>query len=228
MSSKPTKTDKEEQHLLELRGKFKGELLSWVTNPDREITQDVDALLDHVMKDRRRRIEVFLTALASKYVQRSVYLVGQMPGIEQELLRPERLHTMKNSDLIRLLGLVSNHVDSAAQFLRNFVSDDDLKSEPLPSPGSEFAEGADIDQDAVSDEDKAAAEALPVESRRRIDLVLRKVLGAMSSIDPNVGTALPPPQKTVEVETVDSKPPKKKSDKKKATKKRSAKSKDGE
>lgn len=201
-SNKLTKAEKDEAAILQVRGKFKGELLKWVTSPEREITQDVDKLLDQVMKDRRRRIEVFLTALASKYVERSVYLISQMPGLEEELLRPERLRTMKNSDLIRLLGLVSNHVDSAAQFLKSFVSDDDLKSEPLPSPGSEFAEGADadVDEDGVSDEERAAVASMPVESRRRMDLVLRKVLGAMASMDQAAEVPmLPPGEKVVDV-----------------------------
>ncbi len=171
------KADQDEARILRARGKFVPELLRWVTSPEHEITQDVDRIIDRVVKDRRRRIEVFLTALAKKYVERAVYFLGEMPRIEEELLDPDRIKTMKNSDLIRLLGVVADQVKDSSEFLRNFVSDDDLRAEPLPTPGAEFTtEPKEVEVEAVSDEDREAVEELSTESRQRIGGVLRKML----------------------------------------------------
>ena len=213
MSSKKI-VKKDEKKILEARGKFPTELLKWVTSPETEITQEVDRFLDRVMRDRRRRLEVFLTSLASKYVERAVFFVGQMPAVEAELLDPERIHTMKNSDLIRLLGLMSNHVDSAADFLRNFVSDDDLKREH--HGGGPEIEAPVEAPDGVSDEDREAVEELSVESRQRIGSVLSKVLGVMEKVSPSKVQILPAPPAE---DAAKKKSTKKKSTKKKSTKK---------
>lgn len=217
----PNKAEKEEARILKTRGKFRAELLTWVTSPEHEITQDVDRFLDHVMKDRRRRIEVFLTALARKYVERAVFFVGRLPEIEEELLDPKRIRTMKNSDLIRLLALLASQVDDASEFLRNFVSDDDLRSEPLPTPGSEFPAGEkEVVVDDVSDDERKAAAELPVESRQRVSHVIMNVLKAIDAVDGDKQVPeLPAPDK------LDGASTKKKA--KKATKKRRKKVKGG-
>jgi len=178
------KAEKEEAALLKMRGKFPPELLKWVSNPEREITQEMDRYLDIVMKDRRRRIEIYLTALARKYVERSVYFVGRLPDLEEELLDPDRIKTMKTSDLIRLMGVMAEQVKDASEFLRNFVSDDDLMSEPMPTPGAEFASGEkEVEVEEVSEGEREAAAALPAESRQRIGGILKKMLMAMDSAD---------------------------------------------
>lgn len=196
-----TKAKKEEVAILKARGEFQPELLKWVTSPEQEITQDVDRFLDLVMKDRRRRIEVFLTALARKYVERAVFFIGRLPAIEDELLNPDRIKTMKNSDLIRLLVVLADQVKDASEFLRNFVSDEVLKSEPLPTPGSEFASGEkEIVVDAVSEDERQAAAELPAESRQRIGGIVMKVLKAIDVVNKNK-PALPAPTEPVEKNT---------------------------
>ena len=190
----PTKAEQDEKAILRTRGKFKAELLSWVTKPERDITQDVDRFLDIVMKDRRRRIEVFLTALSRKYVERAVFFVGRLPEIEEELLHPDRIKTMKNSDLIRLLVVLADQVQDASEFLRNFVSDDDLRSEPMPTPGSEFTGGEkEVDIDEISEDERRVAADLPAESRQRIGGVLMKVLKVIDTVDNEEAVALPAP-----------------------------------
>lgn len=180
--AKTKKAEKEEARILKARGRFQAELLSWVVSPEQEITQDVDRFLDRVMKDRRRRIEVFLTGLARKYVERAVYFIGRLPDIEEELLSPNRITTMKNSDLIRLLCVLADQVKDASDFLRNFVSDEVLKSEPVPTPGSEFGAGEKgVDVEEVSEDERRAAEELPPESRRRIGGIVMKVVKAIDA-----------------------------------------------
>ena len=118
-----------------------------------------------------------------------------MPEIEEELLNPKRIKTMKNSDLIRLLALLASQVESAAGFLRNFVSDDDLRSEPLPTPGSEFPAGEkEVAVDEVSDDERKAAAELPVESRQRVGAVVLRVMKAIDAVDgEKLVAALPAP-----------------------------------
>lgn len=206
---------KDEQKILKARGKFRPELLKWVAQPEVEITQELDRFLDKLMKDRRRRVEVFLTALTRKYVERAVFFVGKMPGIEEELLDPDRIKTMKNSDLIRLLIVLADQVKDASDFLRNFVSDEVLKSEPVPTPGAEFGGGEKpVDVEDVSDDERQAAEELTVESRQRIGGIITKVLRALDTVGKPV-EALPAPQEPDKKE-----PPKaiKKSTKKKKSK----------
>ncbi|MCK5643716.1 MAG: hypothetical protein KAJ19_23145 [Gammaproteobacteria bacterium] len=217
MSSK--KSDKEERDQLKARGKFPSEMLKWVTNPEQEITQELNKFLDTVLKDRRRRIEVFLTALARKHVERAVFFVGRLPEIEAELLDPDRIKTMKNSDLIRLLGIISDQVEDASKYLLNFVTSDELRSEPLPSPGAEFEGGEkEVVVEDVSEEERRAAAELPPESRQKLGGILTKVLKAIETADNNQKPMLPAPPKSGEVEGKVSKKPK-------ATKKAKAKKK---
>ena len=184
---------KDEAKILKARGEFEPELLKWVACPEYEITQDLDRFLDKMMVDRRRRVEVFLTALTRKYVERAVFFVGQLPGIEEELLDPRRIKTMKNSDLIRLLCTMADQVKDASDFLRNFVSDEVLKSEPVPTPGAGFGDGEkQVEVEDISDDEKEVANQLPVESRQRIGGILRKVLAVIDKTDDSV-EVLPPP-----------------------------------
>lgn len=179
-----SEAERDEQRILKARGKFKAQLLRWVADPDCEITQEVDKSIDQIMMDRRRRSEVFLTALSRKYVERAVFFIGSLPSVEKELLNPERITTMKNSDLIRLLCVMADQVGGAAEFLRNFVTDDDLRREPLPSSGAEFGAGEKlVTIDEVSDDERKAAAELSVESRQRIGGVLMKVIKAIDTVD---------------------------------------------
>lgn len=196
------KAEKEEARILKTRGKFQAELLSWVVSPEQEITQDVDWFLDRVMKDRRRRIEVFLTGLARKYVERAVYFIGRLPDIEEELLNPDRITTMKNADLIRLLCVLAEQVKDASDFLRNFVSDEVLKSEPVPTPGSEFGTGEkEVNVEEVSEDERRVAEELPPESRRRIGGIVMRVVKAIDAANKSKSVeALPEPKNSGKVE----------------------------
>ena len=185
------KAEREERAILKARGKFPPELLQWVTSGEQEITQEVNKLIDKILKDRRRRVEVFLTALARKYVERAVYFVGKMPEVDEELLRPERIRTMKNADLIRLLGVMAEQVDDAAEFLRNFVSDEVLMSEPAPSPASEFGGAKKVEvESVVSEEERNVAAEMSAESKQRVGSVLRKMLMAIDA----AGAKVPPLQ----------------------------------
>lgn len=189
--------------VVKARGKFSPELLQWVTSGEQEITQEVNQIIDRILQDRRRRVEVFLTALARKYVERAVYFVGRMPEIEEELLHPDRIKTMRNADLIRLLALLADQVDDAAEFLRNFVSDEVLQSEPSPSPAAGFGAAKKVEAEVVSADERSVAAELPAESRQRIGGILRKVLTAIDAADA-VGTQVPLPQAPVDPSSVPS------------------------
>lgn len=176
------KTNRAEETIFKTRGRFLPELLSWVMSGNQEITQEVNNMIDGILLDRRRRAEVFLTALSRKYIERVVYFFGRLCLIEEELLSPKRIETMRNADLIRLFSTMAQQVDNAAEFLRVFVTDDELKSEPNPSVKSRFEpdmKDVPVTVDSVSDDERKAAQEISAESRQRIGGVLRKVLVAI-------------------------------------------------
>jgi hypothetical protein len=183
------------ESLLKIRGKFQPDMVKWVLDPvsDREIAQELDYRIQCILRDRKRRSEVFLTALVRNHIERIMFLVSRLPEVENELFQPERIHAAKTSDLIRLVAEMADGIDKSSSFLRSFVSDSDLKTEPVSSrvgfmPGSTMDE-PDVEEEASVPEEKLvddqliaerkAAEDLSVESRQRIGSLLRKLLNSV-------------------------------------------------
>lgn len=181
---------KNTEKMLSVRGSFQADMAKWVLDPrdNANITQELDQKISQVLLDRRRRIEVFLTALVRNHAERIMYLVSRMPKVEEELLdNPERIQAAKTSDLIRLLSTMSQSVEASSEFLRAFVSDADLRSEPMPFSGRFGGVLDEEDQDNEEDEgesDSLVAERkialnLTVESRQRIGGVLGRIMNAI-------------------------------------------------
>lgn len=178
--------------LVRVRGKFSPELVDWVINPTTELSERVEREIDRVMEDRRKRVQVFLTGLVKRHVERIVYLMGKFPQIEEELFTERRIKNMKNSDLIRLLSVVAAQVEDASDFLQRFVSADDLRAEPLPSRrGAAQLEQGDEDEESDDDdepttEDQNALAILPAESRKRVMRVFRRMLATVEVVEQRV------------------------------------------
>jgi len=172
-------------NLAKIRGKFPSDLMDWVLNPESELTERIEHQIDGLMEDRRRRVQVFLTALVRRHVERVVYLMERFPMIESELFTEKRIATMKNSDLIRLLLVVGDQVEDASDFLQRFVSAEDLKAEPLPSRRSVAqAEQAEVESDEdPSEEDKKALEILPAEKRKRVVRIFRRLIAKVEEVE---------------------------------------------
>lgn len=200
MPRKP-KLKNQTDNLLKVRGKFQPDMVKWVLDPvsDREIAQELDYRIQCILRDRKRRSEVFLTALARNHIERIMFLVSRLPEVENELFKPERIHAAKTSDLIRLVAEMADGIDKSSSFLRSFVSDSDLKTESVSSrvgfvPGStaedaetaeelEESEEAALKQELKDDKliaERKAAEALSVESRQRLGSLLRKLLNSVN------------------------------------------------
>lgn len=177
---------KKANNLINMRGRFLSEMVNWVCGPSSEITEEAERAIDKVLYDRKKRIQVFLTALAKKHVERIIYLIGKSPMIEDELFRKDRIETARTSDLIRLLAVAGGQVDSASEFLRNFVSPDELRSEPLASrrPVGRVEEApVEEDTEKITEEEKKAALQLSPESRKRVMRVLRKVISVCDVVE---------------------------------------------
>jgi ABC-type proline/glycine betaine transport system ATPase subunit len=178
--------------LIRLRGKFSPDLVDWVINPTADLSERVEREIDRVMEDRRKRVQVFLTGLVKRHVERIVFLMGKFPQIEEELFTERRIKHMKNSDLIRLLSVVAMQVEDASDFLQRFVSADDLRAEPLPSRrGSAQLESSDTEEESdneeePTDEDRNALEILPAESRKRVMRVFRRLLTTVELVEQRV------------------------------------------
>lgn len=172
--------------LVNVRGKFSPELVEWVLNPESEITEAVEKHIDKLMEDRRKRVQIFLTGLVKRHVERVVFLMEKFPQVEAELFNEKRIKTMKNSDLIRLLGIIGTQVEDASDFLQKFVSADDLKAEPLPSRRSGQADLDENQEEETKDEDTEALKLLPSESRKRVMRVFRKLLTVVETVEERV------------------------------------------
>jgi hypothetical protein len=152
---------------------------------DHEISQELDLRLGRVMYDRRRRAEVFLTALIRNHIGRIMFLVSHLPKIEDALLDPERIRSAKTSDLTRLLMAMSQGIESSSEFLRSFVSDADLRSDPLTPSGrlgfalpdpSDDGEGEEAVEETNLSEERIVAQSMTAESRQRLGSIFRRVL----------------------------------------------------
>lgn len=171
--------------LVKIRGKFNSALVDWVSNSESEITEDVEKAIDRVLDDRRKRTQVFLTAVAKEHIRRIVYLFEQFPLVETELFTDCRLHSMKNSDLIRLLGVIGEQVKDATDVLQMFVSSDDLKAEPLPSRRQAELSEATVEEEPTNEELEALAQ-LPAASRKKVFTVFERVLRVVEQVERNV------------------------------------------
>ncbi len=174
------KSQKQSQsRALKVRGLFPPELVKWITSPDSEINEEVERALQRVLQDRKRRTQVFLTALARKHIERIIFLFGKIPLIENELLTAERIRAMRTGDLTRLLAVVGGHVSEASEFLRAFVSVGDLQSE-IPSPPPVIPDGEkEIPAEDVTQEDVDAAKTMSTETRQCLARILVKVQHAV-------------------------------------------------
>jgi hypothetical protein len=182
-------------NLAKIRGKFPADLMDWVLNPKSELTEQIEQQIDGLMEDRRRRVQVFLTALVRRHVERVVFLMERFPMIEAELFTEKRIATMKNSDLIRLLLVVGDQVEDASDFLQRFVSAEDLKAEPLPSrrAGAQ-AEQPDSEEDEdeePSEEDRKALDILPAEKRKRVVRIFRRLLAKVEEVETRIEETVP-------------------------------------
>ncbi len=162
----------------DVRGEFPPKLLEWVTKSGVEVTEEVEKAINRVLHDRKKRVQVFLTALAKRQIERIVYLIGQFPVVEKELFRPNRIAAMRSGDLIRLFATVGSQVDGASEFLQQFVSSDEMQTDP-PIP----LEPKVIDVEEVSAEEKEAAHEMSLESRRRVGRVLKKLLNTLDIVE---------------------------------------------
>lgn len=168
---RPKKTE-----LVRIRREFPPEFLEWVLNPETEITEEADKAINRVLLDRKKRSEVFLTALARKHIQRLVFLFERLPTIEEELFKDERIKVAQTSDLIRLLSVVGSQIQNASEFLQMFVTDEELKSpHASPQPSKEGKEGVP----PLTDDEKKAVKELPVESRQRLRRIVQKLMMAV-------------------------------------------------
>jgi len=172
--------------LAKIRGKFTPALTDWVVNPESDITEKVEIEVDKLLTDRRRRVQVFLTALVRRHVERIIFLMGKFPQIEEELFTDRRISSMKNSDLIRLFGVVGDQVEDASDFLQQFVSSEDLKAEPLPSRRTSLG-GAALEEEEESadpsEEERKAIELLPADKRKRVIRIFRKVIAKVEEVE---------------------------------------------
>lgn len=173
-------------NLTRIRGRFSPELVDWVINPGSDITEQVEREIDRVMEDRRKRVQVFLTGLVRRHVERIVFLMEKFPMIEAELFTEKRITTMKNSDLIRLLSVIGTQVEDASEFLQRFVSADDLRAEPLPSRRGAQQDLEEPEEEDPSDEDTRVIAMLPAESRKKVMRVFRRLLTVVETVEERV------------------------------------------
>lgn len=171
--------------LVKVRGRFNPALIDWVSNSESEITEEVEQAIDRVLEDRRKRTQVFLTAVAKEHVRRIVYLFEQFPQIEAELFTERRLTSMKNSDLIRLLGIVGDQVKDATDVLQMFVSSDDLKAEPLLSRRGQ-PELPDVTEEEPTDEELEALSQLPATSRKKVFKIFERVIRVAEEVERSI------------------------------------------
>ena len=165
---------------------FPPDMLDWVLSPSADMSESTEVAITNVLRDRKKRVQVFLTGMARQRIRRIVDLIEKMPDVESELLRQGRLETAKTSDLIRLFATMAQQVDNAAEFLRAFVSDDELRSDPLTGriAPSGVIEDSDDDEDneGSTKEAEDIANELSTRSRRKVQGLVRKVLDAIHAV----------------------------------------------
>jgi hypothetical protein len=147
------------------------------------MNEETEKAITNVLRDRKKRVQVFLTAMARKHIERIMFLISKFPMVEDELFKKERLDTVKTSDLIRLFTTMANQVQDNSEFLRAFVSNDELRSDPLPGRGILSSAGSgDTPEEAseITEEEKEIATELSTQSRRRVQSVVRRFLDVMN------------------------------------------------
>lgn len=165
------------------RGEWLEEMVRWALDAPSEMTEETEKAIANVLRDRKRRVQVFLTGLARKQIERIVYLVSKYPLVENELLDEKRISTARTSDLVRLFSTMAAQVEHASEFLRAFVSDDELRSDPPPGRAPIDRSSSLVDTASVTDEEKEAASELSSQSRRRVQHVLRRVVDALQDAE---------------------------------------------
>jgi hypothetical protein len=174
----------------QVRGQFPPELVKWVTSPDAPITEEMEIVLSQILSDRKKRAQVFLTEMSRKHIERIVFLMARFPEVEKEIFTKARLSTMKTGDLIRLLMTLGSQVNEASQFLRMFVTEDELKTE-VPMGAVPLG-----DAEEMTEEEREAVKEIPLKSRQQMSRVLKKVFTVLKEAEKSEkAKELPAPKK---------------------------------
>jgi hypothetical protein len=155
-----------------VRGKFPAELINWVTSDEGEITEKVNEAISHVLTDRKKRSQVFLTALARKYIERIVFIMEQLPVIEKALFHKDRVGSMRTSDLIRVMGMMGSQLFESSDFLRSFVTEDEMRTEVVTTT----QKVKDVSVEDITDDERKAVDEIPAESRQKLSRILKRLV----------------------------------------------------
>lgn len=137
------------------------EFRRWMQDDSTVMSESLRGVVDNILKDKRKKIQVFLIALVQNRIDKLAFLFKKEEQLKDILFDADRLSKMTNNQLISLFKLLHFQEKDILEFL------DYISQQKIDASGWEGA---------FSDTMASELSNLTPESRNKIRLVLSKLL----------------------------------------------------
>ena len=137
------------------------EFRRWMQDDSSVLSESLRSVVDNILKDKRKKVQIFLLALVRNRIDKLAYLFKKEDVVKEALFSNERIDKMTNNQLISLFKLLHLQQKDILEFL-DYISQQKIDASSW--------------EGAFSDTMASELSHLTPESRNKIRLVLGKIL----------------------------------------------------
>ena len=112
------------------------EFLRWIQDDSVILSESLNSMVDNIIRDKRKKIQIFLLALFRNRIDKLTYLFSQEDTIRDELFKEDRIKAMTTNQLISVFKMLHVQASDILEFL-DYISQQPIDTLPLKTPQDE-------------------------------------------------------------------------------------------